>query len=167
MAAGGGATSPDDMHVSRDGTEDPTAVQQQGNNGDQLQDDLDETGSAKGKSVIIVREKAKRGARAVSHHPLHTRARQLTPSSCQCRRPQCVSCRRLKKTVRLRTERLVDGAQLIPCILCSAKEGLPPASGANRTGPTACSTSPLRASSKMRESPFLRVTVLSAHGVLS
>jgi hypothetical protein len=63
------------MHVSRDGTEDRTAVQQQGNNGDQLQDDLDETESAKGKSVIIVREKAKRGARAVSHHPLHTRAR--------------------------------------------------------------------------------------------
>ncbi|KWU42446.1 hypothetical protein RHOSPDRAFT_36054 [Rhodotorula sp. JG-1b] len=70
--AAGGATSPDDMHVSRDGTEDPSTAH---GNGDQLQDDGDETtGSAKGKSVIIVREKAKRGARA------------------------CVSCRRLKKT---------------------------------------------------------------------
>lgn len=74
MAAGGGATSPDDMHVSRDGTEDPSTAH---GNGDQLQDDGDETtGSVKGKSVIIVREKAKRGARAVSHHPpTHTRAR--------------------------------------------------------------------------------------------
>lgn len=72
--AAGGATSPDDMQVSRDGTEDRPVGQQNGN-GDQLQED-DETGSAKGKSVIIVREKAKRGARAVSHLllPLDTRA---------------------------------------------------------------------------------------------
>lgn len=63
--------------------------------------DEDEGGSAQGgKNVIVVRERAKRGARAVSPCPVpcvrHERAQPIDSLSF----PQCVSCRRLKKTVR-------------------------------------------------------------------